>query len=239
MYNEPSFPGLLTLPSNRIAFAAGNSVAACPGDAFNPLWIYGPSGTGKTALLQAMLLRIRERSPDLRLMYIQADDFIRRLVNAIQCHTMAEYRALFTKLDVLVVDHISILEGKFMTQQIAGALLADLVAGGCQVILASAFSPRQLKYLRHILNGRCAYSLQLSIDTPSSRERLDITRQMAQEMNVPLTGSMAIRIACAARSPSHIRCILSHLAARQQLLGADAADLSEVLNVLLRKECVV
>lgn len=239
MYTEPCFPGLLTLPSNRFAFAACEAVAAHPGSIYNPLWIYGPTGTGKTALLRSMLLQLRNRNPADRVRYVQAEDFLRSLFNAISGGYVPQFRAELARLDVLVVDHVNTMADQPTTQQVVGKLLAELAANGCQVVLASARIPRRMGTLARVLDRRCAFTLRVDIILPNPRERLTLTRAFARELEVPLTGSMAPRIAFAGRSPSRILFLVTQLSARRRLLGPEAGDLSEALDQLLTREVPV
>ena len=239
MYSYPAVPGLLTLASNRFAFAAGVTAAALPGSASNPLWIYGPAGTGKTALLQAMLRQSRSNAQKLRIRYIHAEEFVQDLCLAMAKRSVEEYRAALSGLDVLMVDDLDLLCGKSATQNTVGNLLSDLVSGGCQVVLASCMSPDQLNELKLRLVRRCEFALWADISLPSPRERLALTRFLARELAVPLTDSMAPRIAFACRRPSEIRCLLAQLAYRRALLGADAEEPCRILDRLLAKEAAV
>lgn len=239
MYTQSPFPGLLTLPSNRFAFGACTAVAHQPGRIYNPLWIYGPTGTGKTTLLHSLLLQIRERNPAARIRYVQAEDFLRSHINAIAGGYCPEFRTELAQLDVLVLDHVNILERAEFTQLSVGKLLAEVASGGCQVILASTRNPRQIRTLARTLERRCEFGLRVDISLPTAQERLAITRTFARELEVPLTKSLAPRIAFAGRSPSRIRFLLTHLSARLRLLGQEAGDLGEVLDQLLAKEVPV
>lgn len=239
MFYDPIFPGLLTLPSNHFAFAAANTVSSLPGDLYNPLWLYGPTGTGKTALVHAMLQRLQDRNPTAQARYIQAEDLLQSLLNAIRRSALPQHRTEFSRLDMLVVDHMNILFDKPFSQIMVGDFLADLVKNGCQVVFCSTRSPQEMRHLTRILKHQCEFLLHMDILAPSPKERLTLTRTLARELGVPLTGSMTCRIAFAGHSPSRIRCLLTQLSAQQHLLGAGTADLSMALDQLLTREAAV
>ena len=235
----PTIPGLLTLPGNRFAFAAGVAAAALPGNTYNPLWIYGPTGTGKSALLQAMLRQSRSSDPQLRIRYVHAEEFVQELCLATKKRTVDEFRAALNELDILMVDDLDLLQGMSVTQDTVGHIFSNLAAGGCQVVLASCLSPDQLNGLKLCLARRCEFALWADISLPAPRERLALTRYLARELAVPLTGSMAPRIAFAGRTPGEIRHLLAQLAYRRELLGPDAEAPETALDRLLAKEAAV
>lgn len=239
MSYETIFPGLLTLGCNRFAFGAAQAVVHLPGKCYNPLWIYGPTGSGKTALLHAMCRQMQQLHPQLQIRYVQAEDFLRSHINAISGNYLPQFQEELARLDVLIVDHLNILYSNSFTQSSVAKLLAQTEARGCQVILASTRSPQEMRQLHLGLKHRCQWLLYVNIYAPVAQERLELTRTMARELKVPLARTMASRIAFAGRSPSRIRCLLTHLAARRQLLGMESGELSEALDQLITREVEV
>ena len=226
-------------PCNCFACAALNSVAHTPGESYNPLWIYGPSGVGKTALLSATIDALRDHPSRPTILHIQAEELVRDLVRAIQRDRIDDFRARILSFRVILVDHADCLSCKAATQRTIAQLLLDAVNQGSQVILASCCNPNGLLWMKRVFTATCEWKYFCNIFKPSEEERLDITRQLTQSMNLPLPEPMICRIAEAARTPSRIRCIIHHLTARRKLLRLEDAALSEALEHLLEKEFCV
>lgn len=236
MDNLPTFPGLLSGVSNRFAFAAFTAVVHAPGRIYNPLWVYGPSGTGKTTLLRTALRQMQEHRPELRVRCIEAVEYVQKLVSAIEKNTQAEFRAWLSDTDVLAVDHAEYLLGKNYTQLTMARDLARLADLGCQVLLISASPAEDLEELNGCLQNCCEWFLKADIQAPTDGERLVMAQQTARELDLPLSETLIQRIIRAAGTHCHVRTILNQLAARRQLLGPDAGELSEMLDAILKKE---
>lgn len=236
MDNLPTIPGLLTGVSNRFAFAAMQAVAHHPSMFYNPLWVYGPSGTGKSTLLHTALRQMQEHHPELRIRFIEAEEYIQKYLAALQTNTQAEFRARFFDTDVLALDHAEYFLGKTFTQLTLARELARLADLGHQVILVSTCPATDLEELHQYLPRNCEWYLQADIQTPTDGERMAMVRQIARELDLQLSEPMAHRIVQATRTYCHVHSILNHLSARLKLLGPDAVDLSKVLDTLLKQE---
>lgn len=221
--------------SNRFACGALTAVAHQPGEVYNPLWIYGPSGTGKTALLDATASALGRHPSRPLILRIHAEQLVHDMIRAIEHRTTEDFRARILGFQIIIVDHLDCLSGKEYTQLEVAHLLVTAARQGCQVILASAYPPDLLATLDQKLTAHCEWLLRCDIQAPGPEERLEITRQMAQARKLPLSEQMTCRIAFAAGTPARIRCILDHLAARRALLPEEDA-LSEALDHLLKQE---
>lgn len=239
MDNLSPFPGLMTGTSNRFAFAAVTAVVHAPGEIYTPLWLYGPSGTGKTTLLHTALRQMQESRPELRIRFIQAEEYIQKLLSAIQTNTQAEFRSWLSDTDVLAMDHTDFLLGKDYTQLTLARELARLADRGCQIILVSTCPATDLEELHQYLQNCCEWFLKADIQTPTDGERLAMVRQIARELELPLSEPLIPRIVQGTHTYCHIHAILNQLAARQKLLGPNAGDLSESLDALLENEVMV
>lgn len=240
MYDEmPIFAHLHQGLSNRFARGALMAVAHAPGEIYNPLWIYGPSGTGKTALLEATAAALRDHPSRPLILRIQAEQLIHDMICAITHHTTEDFHARILGFRVIIVDHVDCLCAQLHTQLQVGQLLAQAAAQGTQVILISTCAPDELENLDRLLQAHCTWLLRCCIQFPPREERLTITRRMALERVLPVSDQMVSRICDATRSPAQIQCIIHHLAARRKLLRLEDDDLSDALEHLLEREVAV
>ena len=226
-----TFPGLHCLRSNRFAFSAATSVVHKPGEMYNPLWIYGPSGTGKTALLRSMAAQLSNHH--LQIISVDAEQLVCDLICAIQTDTNVEFRAHYLQADVLIVDHLDSLRDKLITQQVLGNLFAESTRLSHQVILSSTRPAQELCNLHDELLTRCEWFLCADIQLPNFTDQMALLSRLAQDLGLTLTTTMSAQIINFAKSPSQLRSCLSHLAARSALLSEDQAALSDALERLL------
>lgn len=239
MFETPIFDALHQGDSNRFARVALSAIAHSPGDLYNPLWLYGPSGIGKTALLDATAAALRDHLSRPLILRIHAEQLVQDMIHAIQHHSTAELRARLLGFQVIVLDHTDSLIGKSFTQAQVGQLLVMAAQQGCQVILASSCKPDLLDSLEQTLAAHCPWLLCCDVPAPEPEERLLIAQRMARERKLPLTDPMVHRIANATQTPAQIQCIILHLAARRKLLQLAEDALPEALDHLLEREAWV
>lgn len=239
MSETPNFTALYQGPSNRFAQAALTAVAHSPGNCYNPLWLYGPSGTGKTAMLNAVAASLKDHPSRPLILHIHTEQLLHDMIRAIQRGQYEAFRERILGFRVIVLDHADCLMDKSFTQQQIGRLLATAARQGSQVILASACKPKQMDSLAQTLADSCVWFLCCDVSAPDPAERLTIARQLARARKLPLSEQMVCRIISATRTPAQIRCIIDHLAARRKLLHSDDTALSEALDHLLEKEVAV
>ena len=152
---EFTFENFIKGPSNQFAFAAAQAVAANPSGAYNPLFIYGPSGLGKTHLLNAIKIEIQKNHPDFNIVYVDCEKFTNETITAIKTATMEQFRQRYRKADVLLIDDIQFLAGKESTQEEFFHTFNTLHNDGRQIVIASDRPAKEVKKLNayYLLEG--------------------------------------------------------------------------------------
>ena len=167
--------------SNELAVAAATAAAERPGEKYNPVFLYSPSGLGKTHLLHAIGHRIRERG--LTALYVSSDQFITEFVRSIREGRASEFREKYRSPDVLLMDDIQFLSGKEQTQEGLFHIFNELHHSGRQVVIASDRSPSALSPLDERLRSRFEWGLIADIQPPDLETRLAILRAKASAMD--------------------------------------------------------
>src|ERR1051325_4258567 len=173
--------------SNELAAAAAHAVAQAPGKVYNPLFIYGDTGLGKTHLMQAIAHEILERRPDTRISFIGTEQFMNELVAAIQNRTTAEFRRRFRETDLLLVDDVHFLKGKEAMQEEFFHTFNALYEAGRQIVLTSDRPPSEIPGLEARLVSRFQWGMVADIEMPDLEHRIAILRQKAQLDHLELT----------------------------------------------------
>jgi chromosomal replication initiator protein len=189
--------------SNRMAAAAGRSVAENPGNSYNPLFIYGGVGLGKTHLLHAIgheALRLR---PYLKIMYVSSEKFTNDLINGIREQRMEEFRSRYRSMDILMIDDIQFIAGKDQTQEEFFHTFNTLVESNKQVVISSDRSPKSMLTLEDRLRSRFEGGLIADVSLPDYEMRLLILQAKAQYQQVHIPSEVMEFIAH--KVPSNIR----------------------------------
>ena len=175
--------------SNELAAATAHAVSQAPGRVYNPLFVYGQTGVGKTHLMQAIAHEVLARSPQTRLTFISTEQFTNEMIGAIQNRTTAEFRQRYRKTDLLLVDDIHFLKGKEATQEEFFHTFNALYEAGRQIVLTSDRPPSEISGLEARLVSRFQWGMVVDIELPEFEHRIAILRNKALldhlEMTIP------------------------------------------------------
>lgn len=181
--------------SNRFACAAAKAVAERPAVEYNPLFIYGSSGLGKTHLLSAIRSEILKRNPEANIIYTRGEDFVNLIVGGMQRGTMNSIHDKFRNCDVLLVDDIQFIAGKERTQEEFFHTFNALTADGKQIVLISDSTPKDIPQLDERLRTRFEQGLIADIQPPDFETRLAIVERKAVALGVDLSQDVTYYIA--------------------------------------------
>ncbi len=190
-----TFERFVTGPSNQFAAAAAEAVADNPGESYNPLFLYGGSGLGKTHLLHAIGHRVATRHPQLRVEYLTTEQFVNDLINCIRRKKMDGFRARFRALDVLLLDDIQFIAGKERTQEEFFHTFNTLQSAGRQVVFTSDSRPADIPGLEERLRSRFLQGLLADIQPPDLETRCAILREKARAAGWDLPEDVVLFIA--------------------------------------------
>ncbi len=190
-----TFDNFVIGPDNRFAHAAAVAVAANPSNAYNPLFIYGPSGLGKTHLLMAIRNQLAETRPELNVLYIGGDAFTNELIAAIAAGSTEPFHEKYRGTDVLLVDDIQFIGGKESTQEEFFHTFNALHEAHKQIVLTSDRPPREIKSLEDRLRTRFEWGLLADVKPPDIETRISILYRKADDMNMKLAPEVAEYIA--------------------------------------------
>jgi chromosomal replication initiator protein len=182
-----TFSNFVIGKSNELAAAAAQAVAEAPGKVYNPLFIYGATGLGKTHLMQAVAHDILQRNPRTRLAFIGTEQFTNELVSSIQSRTTADFRRRYREIDLLLVDDIHFLKGKEATQEEFFHTFNALYEAGRQIILTSDRPPSEIPALETRLVSRFQWGMVADIEQPDLEHRTAILRNKAALDHLELT----------------------------------------------------
>ncbi len=166
--------------SNELAAAAAHAVAQAPGHVYNPLFIYGDTGLGKTHLMQAIAHEILEQNPHTRITFLGTEQFTNDLIGSIQNHTTSAFRRRYRETDILLIDDVHFLKGKEATQQEFFHTFNALYEAGRQIVLTSDRPPSDIAGIEKRLVSRFQWGMVADIELPDFEHRVAILRQKAQ-----------------------------------------------------------
>ncbi len=192
---EYTFETFIVGSSNKFAHAAAMAVATHDIRNYNPLFIYGDSGLGKTHLLYAIMNEVKKRRPEAQVAYIKGEEFTNELIAAIGNNTTPEFRDKYRKLDYLLVDDIQFIAGRNSTQEEFFHTFNALYEAGKQIVLVSDRPPKEIKTLEERLRTRFEMGLMADIQPADYETRIAIIQRKADLMNLDLPLTVAEYIA--------------------------------------------
>ncbi len=200
---ENTFENFIEGKSNQLARAAALQVAENPGGAYNPLFIYGGVGLGKTHLMHAIGNYLVARKPDAKVVYLHSETFVATMVTALQLNAINEFKRYYRSVDALLIDDIQFFAGKERSQEEFFHTFNALLEGGQQIILTSDRYHKEINGLEERLKSRFGWGLSVGVEPPELETRAAILINKAEQSNVELPGDAAMFIA--QRLRSHVR----------------------------------
>ena len=190
-----SFENFVVGGSNRFAYSAALAVASHPGDVYNPLFIYGPPGVGKTHLLYAIANGIRQTNPDANIVYIKGDQFTNELIDAIKTGKNIEFRSKYREADLFLIDDVQFIAGKESTQEEFFHTFNKLYEEHKQIVMTSDRKPSDMLTLEDRLRTRFEWGLLADIQPPDYETRMAILRNKAKGLGLSLSDDVCNYIA--------------------------------------------
>ena len=190
-----TFDTFIVGPSNKFAHAASWAVATHPANSYNPLFIHGDSGLGKTHLINAICIEIKTSHPEFNILYVKGEEFTNELINAIRTGTTQQFHEKYRQVNVLAVDDIQFIAGKESTQEEFFHTFNELYESSKQIILTSDRPPKEIKTLEDRLRGRFEWGLLADIQPPDYETRIAIIRRKAELLGFTLPDDVAEYVA--------------------------------------------
>lgn len=186
--------------SNQLARAASLQVADNPGEAYNPLFIYGGVGLGKTHLLHAIGNEIVAKNPGAKALYLHSERFVADMVKALQTNTINEFKRFYRSLDLLLIDDIQFFAGKDRSQEEFFHTFNSLLEGHQQILLTSDRYPKEIEGVEERLKSRFGWGLTVAVEPPELETRVAILMSKAEQCEIELPYEVAFFIAKRIRS---------------------------------------
>ena len=181
-----TFENFVVGPSNRFAHGAAIAVSKAPGQVYNPLFIYGPPGVGKTHLLYAIANGIRKQNPNANIVYIKGDQFTIELIEAIQKGKNIEFRSKYREADLFLIDDVQFIAGKEATQEEFFHTFNKLYEEHKQIVMTSDRKPSDMQTLEDRLKSRFEWGLLADIQPPDYETRMAILKNKAKHLGLDL-----------------------------------------------------
>jgi chromosomal replication initiator protein len=224
------FDSFVVGPNNQLAFATAISVSKAPGKNYNPFFIYGESGLGKTHLLQAIGNAIAQEKPYLKVLYTSIEQFMNEFIFSIQNNTQRNFKIKYRNVDVLLIDDIQFIQNKEGTQEEFFYTFEDLYKNNKQIVISSDRPPKEISHLAERLRTRFEWGLQADIKPPNIETREAILRKKAEIENIVISDDVLNFIA--KRIKTNIRKLESALTKLQAISSIQ----NEPISVYLAKQ---
>ena len=236
---EFTFETFVVGPSNRLACSAAKAVADAPGQHYNPLFIYGDSGLGKTHLLYAIAHVIRNKYPGSRIVYIKGDEFINDFIDSVRTGKAGDFRTKYREADLLLVDDIQFVAGKEETQNEFFHTFNTLYESRRQIVLTSDRPPQEMSRLDDRLRTRFEWGLLVDVQPPDLETRIAIVKNKAVQLGLILSDDVVDYIA--KNVTSNVRLLegtVKKIKAYRDLLGSelDAESVDRAIHDMLRRD---
>jgi len=195
LHPDYTFENFVVGPSNRLAHASCIAISQSPGDTYNPLFIYGNSGLGKTHLLHAVCYELKDRDGDTTIQFLSCEEFVNRFIRAIEEGNLAGFQGQFRSVDAIVIDDIQFLSEREQSQEEFFHTFNALYNNGKQIILSCDRSPAEISSLEERLISRFSWGLVTRIDPPSYETRIAIVQKKAHLRGLEISDEIAEYIA--------------------------------------------
>ncbi|MHB1367893.1 MAG: chromosomal replication initiator protein DnaA [Eubacteriales bacterium] len=230
--HQYTFDNFIVGNSNRFAHAASLAVAENPASEYNPLFIYGSSGLGKTHLLCAIINHIKKTNAAASLIYVKGDDFTNQMIDSIRRESTAAFREKYRRADVLLIDDIQFIAGKESTQEEFFHTFNALYEGHRQIIMTSDRPPRDIKTLEDRLKTRFEWGLIADVQPPDFELRIAIMKNKAEVLKIKMPGDVVEFLA------ENLKSNVRQLEGAIKKLGAQSLLTGVPINVDLAITCV-
>ena len=227
-----TFDNFIVGASNKFAHAACIAVADRPAQAYNPLFIYGPSGLGKTHLLYAITNELKKKIANVRVIYIKGEDFTNQMIDSMSRQAMTEFRDKYRSCDVLLIDDIHFIAGKTSTQEEFFNTFNALHEAGKQIIMTSDRPPREIKTLEDRLKTRFEWGLIADIQPPDLELRTAIIKKKAEVFNVSIPEDVLTFLA------ENLRSNIRQIEGAIKKLGAKSFLTGRHVTMELARSCI-
>lgn len=225
-----TFDSFVVGASNQFAHAASRKVAELPGEVYNPLFIYGGVGLGKTHLLNAIGNYVLAHSPSPRISYVSSEQFTNEVINSIRYDKMVEFRDRYRTMDVLLIDDIQFIAGKERTQEEFFHTFNTLYENSKQIVISSDRSTKEMSEMEERLRSRFEMGLIADIQPPDMETKTAIIKHKSESEGIPLEDGVALFIA------SHIKTNIRELEGSLTRLGAFASLTGERITIEFAKK---
>ena len=234
-----TFDNFVVGPSNRMAHSAAIAVSNTPGQVYNPLFIYGPPGVGKTHLLYAIANGIRKGNPDANIVYIKGDQFTNELVDAIRNGKNIEFRSKYREADLFLIDDVQFIAGKESTQEEFFHTFNKLYEEHKQIVMTSDRKPSDMATLEDRLRTRFEWGLLADIQPPDYETRMAILRNKAKSLGLNLSDDVCNYIAInVTNNVRQIEGTVKKIMAYRDLnnMPLDLPNISRAINDMFKSE---
>lgn len=195
-----TFASFVEGKSNQLALAAAQQVAENPGDSYNPLFLYGGVGLGKTHLMHAVGNALLAQKPDAKIVYLHSERFVADMVKALQLNAISDFKRYYRSVDALLIDDIQFFANKDRSQEEFFHTFNALLEGGQQMILTCDRYPKEIEGLEERLKSRFGWGLTVAVEPPELETRVAILMKKAEQSNIDLSPEAAFFIAQRIRS---------------------------------------